>query len=164
VIYIRCIRFNTNQERKSVRDSIKNWSKTWVCWNLAHRTVSGAPGPYRPKPATLGNLEARSAIIHQTVRCAIRLSGEAVEQWLPARQRSTVQSYSSEQCHGRSHSAEVRGHQTVRCSKTTNASNGQLLQTLTDVLTWRAPDSEQWLPGAPPDYPVRKSPAAFANG
>jgi hypothetical protein len=28
MIYLRCIRFNTNQERISVRDSIKNWSKT----------------------------------------------------------------------------------------------------------------------------------------
>jgi hypothetical protein len=46
--------------------------------------------------------------------------------------------YSGEQCH-----AEVRGHRTVWCSKKTNDSNGQLLQTLTKALTWRAPDSEQ---------------------
>jgi hypothetical protein len=33
--------------------------------------------------------------------------------------------------------------QTVQCSKTTSVSNGQLLQTLTVALTWRAPDSAQ---------------------
>jgi hypothetical protein len=40
-----------------------------VCPGLAHRTVSGAPGPYGPKLATFGFLRARSAIIHRTVRC-----------------------------------------------------------------------------------------------
>ena len=58
-----------------------------MCWFLAHRTVSGAPGRYRLEPATLGKLEARSAIIHRTVRCATGLSGEPAEQRLPARQR-----------------------------------------------------------------------------
>jgi hypothetical protein len=50
----------------------------------AHRIVSGAPGPYRVKPATLGKIEPSSAIIHQTVRCATGLSGEPVEQRLLA--------------------------------------------------------------------------------
>jgi hypothetical protein len=58
-----------------------------VCWFLAHRTVSGAPGPYRLEPATLEKLEARSAIIHRTVRCVTRLSGEPAKQWLPVHQR-----------------------------------------------------------------------------
>jgi hypothetical protein len=40
-------------------------------------------------------------------------------------------------------------HWTIRCNKKRNGSNGQLLQTLTDALTWRAPDNEQWLSGAP---------------
>jgi hypothetical protein len=31
VIYLRCIRFNTNQERISVRDTIKKWSKGLEC-------------------------------------------------------------------------------------------------------------------------------------
>jgi hypothetical protein len=31
--------------------------------------VSGAPGPYNLKPATLGFSPARSSIIHRTVRC-----------------------------------------------------------------------------------------------
>jgi hypothetical protein len=40
-------------------------------------------------------------------------------------------------------------HQTIQCSKTTRRSNGQLLQTLTGALTWRTPDSEHGLSGAP---------------
>jgi hypothetical protein len=51
---------------------------------MAHRTVSGAPGPYNSKPATLKNLKTRSAIIHWTVRCATGLSGEPAEQRLSA--------------------------------------------------------------------------------
>jgi hypothetical protein len=144
--------------------------KTWVCWILAHQTLSGvhrtlfgAPGPYKLKPATLGNSVAPSTIIHRTVRCAIGLSGEPAEQQLPACQWSTAKRYSVEQCRDRSHSAEVRGHRTVRCSKKTNASNGQLLRTLTDALTWCAPDSKQWLSSGAPDCPVCPSPAAFAN-
>jgi hypothetical protein len=53
-----------------------------MCPGLAHRTVSGALGPYNPKPATLGFLPTRSAIIHRTVRCATRLSGAPAEQRL----------------------------------------------------------------------------------
>jgi hypothetical protein len=37
---------------------------------VCHRTVSGAPGPYKCQPATLRNSRARSAIIHRIVRCA----------------------------------------------------------------------------------------------
>jgi hypothetical protein len=90
-MYYRCIRFNTNQERNQVSDSIKNRSKTLsVLKNgapecpVCHRTVSGAPGPYRLEPTTLRKMETRSAIIHRIVRCATRLSGEPVEQRLPA--------------------------------------------------------------------------------
>lgn len=35
----RCIRFNTNQERKSVTDSIKDRSKTLSVLKMTHRTV-----------------------------------------------------------------------------------------------------------------------------
>jgi hypothetical protein len=44
------------------------WSGAPDC-PVCHRTVSGAPGPYSLKLATLGFLRARSAIIHWTVRC-----------------------------------------------------------------------------------------------
>jgi hypothetical protein len=58
---------------------------------------------------------ALSAIIHRAVQCAIELSGELAEQRLPARQQSTAQMNSDEQCRDRSQSAKVRGHRTVRC-------------------------------------------------
>jgi hypothetical protein len=45
----------------------------------------------------------RSTIIHRTVWCATGLSGEPAEQRFPARQRSTAQMNSGEQC-----CAEVR--------------------------------------------------------
>jgi hypothetical protein len=44
------------------------WSDAPDC-PVCHRTVSGALGPYKDELATLGFLQARSAIIHQTVRC-----------------------------------------------------------------------------------------------
>jgi hypothetical protein len=90
-MYYRCIRFNTNYEKNQVRDIILLEQKDLsVLENdapdspVCHRTVSGAPGPYRCKPATLGKVEARFVIIHRTVRCITGLSGEPVEQWLPA--------------------------------------------------------------------------------
>jgi hypothetical protein len=52
--------------------------------SVHHRTVSGAPSDsvrctrtVQLKPATLGFLQARSAIIHRTVRCATGQSGES---------------------------------------------------------------------------------------
>jgi hypothetical protein len=39
------------------------------CPDLAHRTVSGAPGPYNSELFTFRFLRPRSAIIHRTVRC-----------------------------------------------------------------------------------------------
>jgi hypothetical protein len=105
-----------------------------VCWNLAHQTVSGAPAEAASKPATLGFLPG--ALHYNSLNCpasqwsngSLRANGRLC--------RATVVN---------SAVAEVRGHQTVRCSKTTSDSNGQLLRTLTDALTWRAPDSAQWL-------------------
>jgi hypothetical protein len=110
----------------------------------------GAPVQAAREPATLGFLlgalhynSPDCLVCHRTVWCAIGLSDEPAEQWLPARQRSTAQMNSDEQCRDGSQSAEVKGHWTVRCSKKTKGSNDQQLQTLMDTLMWRAPDSEQ---------------------
>jgi hypothetical protein len=51
---------------------------------------SGAPGRTADEPATLKNLDARSAIIHWTVWCATGLFDEPAEQRLSARQRSSA--------------------------------------------------------------------------
>jgi hypothetical protein len=67
----------STQTNKGMKKGFKNkgakkprvpWSGTPDC-PVCHQTVSGAPGPYNLKPATLGFSPARSAIIHQTVRC-----------------------------------------------------------------------------------------------
>jgi hypothetical protein len=36
---------------------------------VCHRTVSGAPCPYKSEATTLGKTQVRYAIIHWTVRC-----------------------------------------------------------------------------------------------
>jgi hypothetical protein len=76
-----------------------------------------------------GIQQARSAIIHQTVRCGTELSGEPTEQRLPTRQRSIAQMNNGEQCRTevRTQKSEVTGlsgvapncpvrHRTVRCA------------------------------------------------
>jgi hypothetical protein len=67
--------------------------------------VSGAPGPYRCQPATLGNSRVCSAIIHRTVWCATGLSGEPAEQRLSAPTVDSAKCYSGLQCHDRSQRA-----------------------------------------------------------
>jgi hypothetical protein len=74
--------FNTNQEINSVEDSnlfgarlesvLKNGTSDSVC--LVHQTQAQANRPL------LGFCQAHSAIIHRTVRCAPKMSGEPVEQ------------------------------------------------------------------------------------
>jgi hypothetical protein len=61
------------------------------------------------------------------------------------------------QVRSQSRKSEQTGH--VRCNYSTKASNGRLLQTPTGVLTWHAPDSEQYLFGAPPECLVCPSTA-----
>jgi hypothetical protein len=83
IIYLRCIRFNTNQERNSVGDTIENWSKTWECaakWRTGHCLVHQALDQTN-RPLS-GILWAHFAIIHRTVRCAPGMSGEPAEQRL----------------------------------------------------------------------------------
>jgi hypothetical protein len=100
------------------------WSGTPDC-PVCHRTVSGAPGPYNSKLATLGFLWTCSAIIHRTVRCGTGLSGTPAEQRLFGATvdcKSVEQSYST-----RTVRAEVR------------------------AVARGAPDSEQYLSGAAPN-------------
>jgi hypothetical protein len=150
-MYYRCISFNINQERNQVRDTIKNGARPRVCWKMAHQTV----GPYTVEPATLGKMEARSAIIHRTVRWA---TGGSL------RQRSTLRKVTVSQQSQKRRSQRAPDcpvwHRTVRCSSKTNVPNGQLLRTLTVALTWRAPDSALWLSGGAPDIANRIQPTA----
>jgi hypothetical protein len=128
VIYLRCIRFNANQERIQLGDTIYLEQKELKCagtWRTRQCPVRQQRQPAN-QPLS-GFCQAHSTIIHRTVRCATGLFDEPTKQRLPARQRSTVQSYSDEQCRVRSQSIEVKGHRIVRSTKTTRDSNGQLL-------------------------------------
>jgi hypothetical protein len=70
------------------RFKYKGAKKPSVLWSgapdylVCHRTVSSAPGLYKDELATLEFFQARSAIIHRTVRCAIGLSSVTAEQQL----------------------------------------------------------------------------------
>jgi hypothetical protein len=72
-----------------------------VCSGLAHRTVSDVLGPYRVQRATLGFLQAHSAIIHRTVWCAMdcpmhQRSNDYFAQWSTA--TAEEQRNSAQQC------------------------------------------------------------------
>jgi hypothetical protein len=137
-MYYRCIRFNTNQENIQVRDPIQKEQKDLsVLWSgapdcpVCHRTVFGAPCPYKSEAATLGNLKAPSAIIHRTVRCATgatansrngRLSQAAIVQH-SAQQKSERRSQRAPDC--------PVWHQTVRCRIRTKLQRSTSLRTLT---------------------------------
>jgi hypothetical protein len=127
-----------------------------------HRTVSGAPGPYKCQPATLGNSRAHSAITYQTVRCATGLSNEPAEQRLSAPTVDSDIRNRAAQCRGRSQRAPdcPLWHWTIRCRKRTKLQRSSRLWTLT--VGWRgsAPDKEQCLSGGTLDCPVRPSPTA----
>jgi hypothetical protein len=105
-----------------------------VYCGLVHRTVSDAPGPYRVEPDTLRKTEACSAIIHRTVRCATRLSGEPTGNgYLRATVDSdsaTVSPQKSEQ-QGRGAPDCLVHHQTVRCHKKIKAPTVNCSRTLT---------------------------------
>jgi hypothetical protein len=95
---------------------------------LAHRTVSGAPGPSTPNLPPSGIRGGRSAIIHRTVRCSTGLSG------VPS--GATVI---------RANGRLQRNSKTLQCvTARAEARAG----------AEGAPDSEQNLSGAPPHCPV----------
>jgi hypothetical protein len=75
------------------------WSSAPDC-PVCHQIVSGAPGPYRAEPATLGFL--------QTVRCATGLSGVLAEQRLSSAMVDCNGALTALQC-ATEVRAEVRG-------------------------------------------------------
>jgi hypothetical protein len=106
-----------------VRDPIRKEQKELECavdWHtrqcpVHHRTVSGAPGPYKPEPATLGKTEAHSAIIHWTVRCATGLSDESAGNGYLRATVDYAKVNSAATVQRRSQSRKSEGHWTVRC-------------------------------------------------
>jgi hypothetical protein len=115
-MYYRCIRFNINEENNQVRNTILLEQKESSVLKIGapdslvcHRTVSGAPGPYRCQPATLRNSRARSAINHRTIWCATGLSGEPAGNGYPAPTVDCKSTCHGEQCTTESEQRSQRG-------------------------------------------------------
>jgi hypothetical protein len=141
---------------------------------VCQRTVSGAPRPFSVQLATLGFLQARSAIIHRTVRCATRLSGVTAEQRLLRATvdckivviRATVKNSARRV---RAAGQRRTGHWTVsvRCSTgLSGATRGQSLQRQklqnpNGWVTWMAHRS---VFGGAPNCLVCPSTSAYPNG
>jgi hypothetical protein len=140
-MYYRCIRFNTNQERNKLETQFY-WSKKNL--SVLKNGAPDCPVHQAVQLQTSHSREFQGALRYNSPDCPVcQRSNDSL------RQRPTL---SSEQCSIVSHisqSNKVRGHQTVRCSKTTKAPMVDQLRTLTVALTWCAPDSAQWLSGAP---------------
>jgi hypothetical protein len=75
IIYYRCIRFNTNQERNPVRDPIKNGAKDLECAKKWRTGLSGAPDRIADKLATLG--KSRGALRYNSPDCPVRQRSNA---------------------------------------------------------------------------------------
>jgi hypothetical protein len=122
--------------------------------------VSGGPGPYKSKLATLGFFQRRSTIIHRTVRCATRLSSVIAEQRLFGATVDcpvplTALQFTTEV------KAEVRGasdsEQWLSSATRSQCSNGRLRQNPNGCVTWLA---HRIVSGGAPDCPVCPSTAA----
>jgi hypothetical protein len=132
------------------------WSSAPDC-PVCHRTVSGAPGPYRAELATLEFLQAHSAINHRTVWCATRLSGAPAEQRLSSAMVDCNDALTALQCaaevrvevRGTSDSEQDLSGVAPDClvPQEDKASNGRLLPNPNGWVMWR----RTGLSGAPVD-------------
>ena len=108
---------------------------------MRHRTVSGAPGPYKSELATFGFLQRHSAIIHWTVRCATGLSGAPAEQRLFGATIDCTVPLTALQFTAEVR-AEVRGapdsEQCLSGATRSQRSNGRLRQNPNGWVTWLA--------------------------
>jgi hypothetical protein len=105
-----------------------------VVWRTG---LSGVPGPYKVKPTTLRKTQARSAIIHRTVRCA---SGQR----LSSTQRSTLTGEHCSTVPRQKSEQRVRGapdclvwHRTVWCRKRTKPPTVDRAPDPNGWVTWR---------------------------
>jgi hypothetical protein len=142
-----------------------------VVWRTG---LSGALGPYRVQTATLGSLQAHSAIIYQTIQCATGLSGAIVEQhllramvdckarWL-GEQWETVRAESEPHVRGTPDTEQCLSGTAPNCPVPLEdkASNGQKLQNPNGWVTWLA---QRTVSGGAPDCPVCPSTVACPNG
>jgi hypothetical protein len=128
-----------------------------VCCGLAHRTVSGAPCPYKIRSSH--SRENAGALCYNSPDCPVSQRGNGYLYATVDSDSAIVSQQNSEQ--------RVRGapdcpvhHQTVRCHKKTKAPTVNCSRTL--VIGWRGGvlDTEQWVYDGAPVWLVRPSPAA----
>jgi hypothetical protein len=161
-MFYRCTKVQHKPINIQVRDQIQRSKETWVCYGLAHQTVSGAPGPYRVEPATLGLPQACSSIIHRTVRCAIGAMAKSCNGRLQKR-------LTEEQC-AQSQSRRVRGPPDSEqdmsgeapdypVPQEDNDANGRLLQNPNGWVMWRRTGQ----PTVPVRWHIGLSGAPIAN-
>jgi hypothetical protein len=136
-MFYRCKKVQHKPLNIQVRDQIQRSKRSLSVLR------NGAPDNVRCsrtvqlKPATLGFLETHSAIIHQTVRCAIGLSGAPAEQWL---NRASVDSAKATVRYNAQQKSEAHRivnrtcpvwHRTIRCRMRTKPSTVNCSRTLT---------------------------------
>jgi hypothetical protein len=137
---------------------------TEVCPGLAHRTVR-CTREHDSELATFRNSGSRFAIIHQTVRCSIGLSGAPAEQRLHSA-NGRLQRYSA-RLRAQKSEQRQKAHQTVNSNcpvhhRTVRWPRSQKLQRSNPNgrVTWLA---HQTASGGAPDCPVRHATTAFTN-
>jgi hypothetical protein len=137
-MFYRCTKVQHKPINIQVKDPIQRSKINQVFCGLAHRTVSGAPGPYRTEPATLGFQQAHSAIIHRTIRCATGATANSRNGRLQKRadsatmENSALQSQSTEsEAHRTVNRTCPIWHRTVRCHKKTTTPMLDCSRTLT---------------------------------
>jgi hypothetical protein len=161
----KCQRFTTSQLKRPKLGSklrAKGVPEASLVWRtgqcpVAHRTVSGAPGGLALNSSASGFSRSRRAIIHRTVRCtpdSVRCSNRS-RLW-----NSPASGFLRRLL--RYNSPDMSGvHRTVRCILGATATSRQRSSaTALNARTARAegrrahtgaPDSEQFMSGAPPD-------------
>jgi hypothetical protein len=111
---------------------------------VCHRTVFGAPRTVQAELFTFGFLESRSAIIHQTIRCASGATAKKPNvrlQRSPAKVNSArtvrAESEQRQKAHQTVNSACPVRHRTVQCPSC-QSSNGRNRQNPNGCVTWLA--------------------------
>jgi hypothetical protein len=126
---------------------------------VPHWTVSGAPGSSTPNLPPSKIRGGRSAIIHQTVRCAKRSNGRQrngrVQRY--SARTTRVESEQAQMAHGTVNNAYPVHHRTVWWPHKSELQRSNP----NDWVTWLA---HRTVYGGAPDCPVHPSTAEFPNG
>jgi hypothetical protein len=131
-MYLRCIRFNINQEKIQVGDSnlfgasLESVLKNSVSDSVrCTRPLFGAPGHPANEQATLGN--SLDVLRYNSLDCPVSQRSNDSLRANGRLQKSTVANSASQKSERRSQRSLDCSvcHRTVRCSKKTKGSNGQ---------------------------------------